>query len=729
MKSVTVPDQARRFGRAQMSSKGQVGIMERKDIIRAIMEKEYQISPEAVELIYSSNSPEDLLKYVLSTVDDSVIVIGIEHINLEGFAAYGKASTLNYTKKEKNPDDTEYEKKPDFKTLAGEFPSDKINALDTEKKKILSGAPILSSIPSNPSSESDSFLVPNSLSESALSSESDVVITTPESIIKSLQDSVPDSISVQDMAPDMAYEPAPDILNTLHTPDTPNTLNTPDTQSNVVSSDEASASHLASASLSSVKAAPPPFSSHPSQAVNRSSSFFGQGNSLPPSPSNRIFRKESTSSFSGIEFFSGSKNEEYKHYPGRNPVTVFSDITGHSTCVGEYMQFVQYFRDRYSRLSEIIRGRINARPIESLKRRSFRRGGDGGSEEISIIGMVSDISSTTNGHKILSLEDPTGSFPVLIRNSDKELFEFASKILLDEIIGVTGSVTNDGSLMLATKLIQPDIPNNIQRRTGSHGKAVLISDVHVGSSQFMEDAWLDFLDFLKGESDSESMRELAASIRYLVVAGDIVDGIGIYPDQEMELEILDVYEQYRKAAEYFREIPEHIRIIISPGNHDAVRQAEPQPALPENLQAYFPQNIVFVGNPAFLELDGVRILIYHGRSIDDLVASIPGVSYQEPAGAVLEMLKRRHLAPTYGSRVSISPEKKDYFIIDPVPDIIHTGHVHTLGVQRYKNVLLINSGTWQGQTEFQKRVNLVPVPARVPIVDLRDFDVKILAFD
>ncbi|MDD3874315.1 MAG: DNA-directed DNA polymerase II small subunit, partial [Methanosarcina sp.] len=380
-------------------------------------------------------------------------------------------------------------------------------------------------------------------------------------------------------------------------------------------------------------------------------------------------------------------------------------------------------------LSEIIRGRINARPIESLKRRSFRRGGDGGSEEISIIGMVSDISNTTNGHKILSLEDPTGSFPVLIRNSDKELFELASRILLDEVIGATGPITTDGSLMLATKLIQPDAPNSVQRRTGSHGKAVLISDVHVGSSQFLEDSWLDFLDFLKGESDSETMRELAASVRYLVVAGDLVDGIGIYPDQEMELDILDVYDQYKKAAKYFREIPEHIRVIISPGNHDAVRQAEPQPALPENIQADFPQNVIFVGNPALVELDGVRILIYHGRSIDDLVATIPGISYQEPAGAVLEMLKRRHLAPTYGSRVSISPEKKDYFIIDPVPDIIHTGHVHTLGIQRYKNVLLVNSGTWQDQTEFQKRVNLIPVAARVPIVDLEDLDVKILAFD
>ncbi|HWQ48770.1 MAG TPA: DNA-directed DNA polymerase II small subunit [Methanosarcina sp.] len=703
--------------------------MEKKDIIRAVMEKEYQISPEAMELILSSNFPENLLRYILSTVDDSVIVIGIEHIDIEGFAASGKASKQNYTgngknpdhaENGKNPDDTENEKKVGFKTSAGESPSDKIHAPSREERKILSGASILSSRSDNPSCESDSFLVPDPLSESTLSSKPDIVIAALDPTIKSSRDSVSDSISVQDMVPDTAYEPSPNIL------DNPDTL---DTKSSVVSSDEASASYLVSDSISSVKAAPSTFSSHSSQAINGStSSFFGQENSPHSSPLNRIFRKESSPFASEKGLFSGSR-DEYKHYPGKNPVTVVSDITGHSTCVGEYMQFVQYFRDRYSRISEIIRGRINARPIESLKRRSFRRGGDGGSEEISIIGMVSDISSTTNGHKILSLEDPTGSFSVLIRNSDKELFEFASKILLDEIIGVTGSVTNDGSLMLATKLIQPDVPNNVQRRIESYGKAILISDVHVGSSQFMEDAWLDFLDFLKGESDSESMRELAASIRYLVVAGDIVDGIGIYPDQEMELDILDVYDQYRKAAEYLREIPEHIRVIISPGNHDAVRQAEPQPALPENIQAYFPQNIVFVGNPAFLELDGVRILIYHGRSIDDLVASIPGISYQEPAGAVLEMLKRRHLAPTYGSRVSISPEKKDYFIIDPVPDIIHTGHVHTLGVQRYKNVLLVNSGTWQGQTEFQKRVNLVPVPARVPIVDLENFDVKILAFD
>lgn len=680
--------------------------MESSDIIRAVMEKEYQISPEAVELIKSSDSPKDLLNYVLSTVNNSVIVIGIKHIDLEGFAASaGKASKRIY---------------------AENF---------TEEKKTLSGASILSSSLDNSSPKPDSFLEVNSFPESTLSSsELNAVISAPDPSIKLSQDPDSDPISVPEIVPDnkdpgTAYEPAPDTQSTTISTE----LSEEDSAPNLTL-----ASNLASNPLSSVKAEPPTFYSQSSQTVSRSTSqavtrstpsFLGQENFHSSPPSNRVFRSEISSFASDRGLFSDSKNKEYKHYPGRNPVKVISDITGHSTCTGEYMQFVQYFRDRYSRLSEIIRGRINARPIESLKRRSFRRGGDGGSEEISIIGMVSDISNTTNGHKILSLEDPTGSFPILIRNSDKELFELASRIILDEVIGATGPITTDGSLMLATKLIQPDAPNSVQRRTGSHGKAILISDVHVGSSQFLKDSWLDFLDFLKGESDSEIMRELAASVRYLVVAGDLVDGVGIYPDQEKELDILDVYDQYRKAAEYFREIPEHIRIIISPGNHDAVRQAEPQPALPESIQADFPQNVIFVGNPALVELDGLRILIYHGRSIDDLVATIPGISYQEPAGAVLEMLKRRHLAPTYGSRVSISPEKKDYFVIDPVPDIIHTGHVHTLGVQRYKNVLLVNSGTWQDQTEFQKRVNLIPVTARVPIVDLEDLDVKILAFD
>jgi DNA polymerase II small subunit len=658
--------------------------MDKSEIIKEVIEKEYQISPEAVELIKSSNSPECLLKYVLSTVNDFVVVIGAEHIDLESFAVHDRASKLIHTENKNNPG---------FETSTGKPHYDEIPISSLKAGEFLSVSGKLS-----PKSDE-------------IPSESGVPAPVHDPVPSLYPNPLQDSISV----PDINYKSIPDL------------------KSGNTSSEGVSSSYITSSSISSLRTDPElVFSLPSSQAGDRSTlSFFGDGNSLPSSPSNRISRETPSLSIFEKSLSSSSSDKVHKSFPGMNPVTVISDISGDSTCIGEYMQFVQYFRDRYSRLSAIIRSRISARPIESLRRRrrSLRREGDWDSEEISIIGMVSDISSTNNGHKIFSLEDPTGSFSVLIRNTDKELFELASRVLLDEVIGVTGLVKSAGNLMLATKLIQPDVPNGVQRRTRSQGKIVLISDVHIGSSQFLEDAWLDFLDFLKGESESEVMRELAASIRYLIVAGDLVDGIGIYPDQELELNIMDIYDQYMKAAEYLREIPEHIRVIISPGNHDAVRQAEPQPALPEIFQAYFPQNVIFVGNPSLVDLDGTRILIYHGRSIDDLVASIPGISYQEPAMAVLEMVKRRHLAPIYGSRVSISPEKMDYFVIDPVPDIIHTGHVHTLGVQYYKNILLVNSGTWQNQTEFQKHVNLMPVPARVPIVDLADLTYKILTFD
>jgi len=185
----------------------------------------------------------------------------------------------------------------------------------------------------------------------------------------------------------------------------------------------------------------------------------------------------------------------------------------------------------------------------------------------------------------------------------------------------------------------------------------------------------------------------------------VVDGIGIFPGQDKELAISDIYEQYEKAAEYLNAVPKHIKIIISPGNHDAVRQAEPQPRFPERITKMFRNDFIFVGNPAMVDI-GVKVLIYHGRSMDDIIASIPGFSYNEPAKPMNEMFKTSASFTDIWRESIDSPEKKDHFVIDEIPDILHCGHVHTVGVSRYRDVLTINSGTWQSQTEFQKRMTL-----------------------
>jgi len=230
---------------------------------------------------------------------------------------------------------------------------------------------------------------------------------------------------------------------------------------------------------------------------------------------------------------------EFKYSFENNPVDVLEDVSEKTASIGEYNQFVQYFRDRYTRISEMIRSRVSARPIESIsKGRYVKPLSKEGNSDITIIGMVSEKSTTNNQHIILVLEDPTGTFPVLINRSDTDLIEEAGKLILDEIVGVTGSISLDGTILMATKITQPDVPNtSVSGRRKTEGYALFISDIHVGSKEFMKPEWETFLDFLNGRTDNPQLQKIAAGVRYVIVAGDIVDGIGIYPGQEHDLEI------------------------------------------------------------------------------------------------------------------------------------------------------------------------------------------------
>jgi DNA polymerase II small subunit len=198
-----------------------------------------------------------------------------------------------------------------------------------------------------------------------------------------------------------------------------------------------------------------------------------------------------------------------------------------------------------------------------------------------------------------------------------------------------------------------------------------------------------------------------------------VDGIGVYPGQEHELVIKNIYEQYDLFGEMISDLPSRVKIIISPGNHDVVRGAEPQPVIPDQFTKKFPANCIQVENPALVNLQGVRVLMYHGRSIDDMIGLIPGASYEQSGLMMQEMLQRRHLAPAYGRKTPIMAGKTDRLIIDPVPEILHTGHIHIRGLTTYRGVLGINAGTWQSQTSFQKQMNVNPTPAQAVVVDLQ----------
>ena len=384
-------------------------------------------------------------------------------------------------------------------------------------------------------------------------------------------------------------------------------------------------------------------------------------------------------------------------------VEVVAGSPGTSGGVNGTADYLPYFRDRYSRLGGMIRSRCAAVPIEGLIRSSRYR-----QEECTIIGMVSEIKTTTNGHRIAELEDSSATIPALFRR-DRPVFADAERLMPDEVIGARGKLSGDGRLFFAEQLLRPDIRiDNTPYRSGQPGKAVFISDVHVGSNTFLEECWNRFADWL---SDADAS--------YLLIAGDLVDGIGVYPGQEHELAIKNIYEQYDRFGEMLSDLPSRIRIIISPGNHDVVRGAEPQPVIPDQFTKKFPANCMQVENPALVNLQGVRVLIYHGRSIDDMIGLIPGASYAQSGLMMQEMLQRRHLAPAYGRKTPIAAGKTDRLIIDPLPEILHTGHIHIRGITTYRGVLGINAGTWQSQTSFQKQMNVNPTPAQAVVVDLQ----------
>ena len=115
---------------------------------------------------------------------------------------------------------------------------------------------------------------------------------------------------------------------------------------------------------------------------------------------------------------------------------------------------------------------------------------------------------------------------------------------------------------------------------------------------------------------------------------------------------------------------------------------------------------MMLGNPAFVDLNGVRLLMFHGQSLDDVIATTPGLSYHKPAEAMKVLLKARHLAPTYGERTPVAPEQEDVMVITDVPDIFHSGHVHVTDVQSYRGTLVVNSGAWQSQTKYQQTMGI-----------------------
>ena len=399
----------------------------------------------------------------------------------------------------------------------------------------------------------------------------------------------------------------------------------------------------------------------------------------------------------------------------------------------EANDFIQYFNNRYKAIERILRQRQELRNITSINRLISKR--DRG--QVSVIGMVSEKRYTKNGNYILTVEDKTGYIKVLVNKNKPDLFRTTRDVVLDEVVGIVG--VNGDNKIFASNLLFPDIPLTKEiKKTNEEVYTLFLSDMHVGSKNFLDEEFNKFLKWINGNLGSETQRQIASKVKYIFIMGDLVDGCGVYPGQEKELEIKDIKDQYKICAELLSNIPVNIKLIICPGNHDAMRVAEPQPPIYKDFAEplYNLPNVIMVSNPSMVNIHssenfpGFDVLVYHGHSFDFYAAEVETIRNKggyDRADLIMKfLLQKRHLAPSYASTLYVPDTKSDFLVIDKVPDFFVTGHIHKSAAANYKNVTLISGSCWQSKTAFQEKVGHNPEPSRVPLVNLQTRQVKIL---
>ncbi|MEM2126804.1 MAG: DNA-directed DNA polymerase II small subunit [Candidatus Bathyarchaeia archaeon] len=418
---------------------------------------------------------------------------------------------------------------------------------------------------------------------------------------------------------------------------------------------------------------------------------------------------------------SGKSSKEILAKEYVSDINVIEDFNSKPIC--DVKGFVEYFKNRYKKLERIFHERFDVK--DSIKINQALNLPD--KTRFKVVGLVSR-KVMKSSRLMVELEDED-SFIELI-GLDREVIDKGKFVFEDQVICVD-AVKYTNNLFVIKDFIWPDIPSKSLKKSETPLCVAFISDLHVGSKLFNKILFERFIQWINLKIGPPELRNIASRVKYVIINGDLVDGIGIYPDQINELEITDISEQYAEVYRLLSKLPDYIDIVITPGNHDATRKSLPQPPIIRDYaeSLYNDDRFHMYGNPLSIKVHGVDILIYHGKSLDDILAKVPGLNYRTPEKGAELLLKCRHLAPIYGASTPLAPMDEDKLVISSIPDIMNLGHVHVYGYKKYRGVSIISSSTWQNQTMFQKKLGLFPTPGIVPILDLQNSEIKTIDFN
>lgn len=413
-------------------------------------------------------------------------------------------------------------------------------------------------------------------------------------------------------------------------------------------------------------------------------------------------------------------------------VTVKLDIPEKASAKPDFSAFRQLFQNRFEQLSSIFMENFD--DSDAILDSEMRE------EEIPkdksgiLIGMVQDTRVLHTNKFVIQLEDPkSGIITNCVMVQDSPSFPEYRDIIRDTVIGISGILPKnfrggDITAFWGRDIIRPGFsPTQFNPIKNPH-KLLFIADLHFGSKYFSRSVFAKLIKFLTLQDLDPIYKNITKEIKTIIIVGDLVDGVGRFSDQKEQISSYSLQAQYQGLAKALMEIPSHIQILIIPGEHDATQAALPQPAIDRQIsQALLTiPNLTSHGNPLRLSLEKMKLLIFHGQGNYELFQKSFQKPNAKPTLAIKHLLEYRHLYPEYGSYNPLAPFKRDYLVIDEVPDVIVSGHLHHAYFEEYKGIKIITCGTFQRDNQKKTQLEGKASLGIIPILDAVSGNVEMI---
>lgn len=382
-------------------------------------------------------------------------------------------------------------------------------------------------------------------------------------------------------------------------------------------------------------------------------------------------------------------------------VNIEKDIPERTLTKPNISAFRELFQNRFKQLSSILMETLND-PEKIIQKKILA------DESLNVrsgilLGMVQDTRVLHTNKFVIQLEDPESEIITnCVMVQDSESFPEYRDIIRDTVVGIAGVLPKnfqggDVTAFWGKDVIRPSFKSINFKPTSDSHRILFIADLHVGSKYFMKSVFAKLIKFLTLRDLNPKYEKIATEINTIIIAGDLVDGIGRFSDQKTKITLHSLQAQYENLASLLMEIPSHIRIVVIPGEHDATQTALPQPAIDKKISKDLLEipRLSSHGNPLRLSVEDMKLLIFHGQGNYSLFQKYIQQEQSNPTLGIKHLLEYRHLCPEYGSSIPLAPFKKDYLVINEIPEVIVSGHFHQANFEEYKGVKIITCGTFQ----------------------------------